>query len=160
MDDAASALFEKGFPAFARFLRSGEADVEEFLPPASGAEIEQLEEQLGVPLPASYKRFLRIARGMTVMGDSLQMHEGHPFFHDFPAKAAVARKGGAWPPPSQGMLCFAEFWLEGDGDQVLFDVRGGLVEGEYPVFYYAHEQPRVRKLADSFADWLEQIGDE
>ena len=82
MDDAALALFDKDFPAFARLLRSGEADIEEFLPSASDADIEELEGQLGVP--PSYKRFLRIARGMTGMGGSLQMHEGHPFFHDFP----------------------------------------------------------------------------
>jgi hypothetical protein len=30
-------------------------------------------------------------------------------------------KGGGWPPPSQGMLCFAEYSLEADGDQVLFE---------------------------------------
>ncbi len=169
MDDAALALFEKDFPAFAQFLRSGAAEpIDEFLPPAPEAEIKRLEEHLGVPLPASYKRFLQIARGMTLMGGSLQMYEGHPFFHAFPPQeretplhnSAVARKGGVWPPPSEGMLCFGEFCMEGDGDQVLFDVSGGLVDGEYPVFYYEHEQPSVRKLADNFAEWLEQIGDD
>lgn len=55
------------------------------------------------------------------------------------------------------MLCFAEFFLEADGDQVLFDVSGGLVAGEYPVVYYAHEgsPPSVRRVAGSFAEFLE-----
>ena len=46
--------------------------------------------------------------------------------------------------------------MEADGDQVLWDVSGGLRAGEYPIFYYAHEArpPSVRKLADSFETWL------
>lgn len=69
----------------------------------------------------------------------------------------VEAKGGTWPPPSQGMLCFGEFFMEADGDQVLFDVSGGLQHGEYPVMYYAHEScpPTVRKLADTFEQWLD-----
>jgi hypothetical protein len=31
------------------------------------------------------------------------------------------------------MLCFAEFFMEADGDQVLFDVSKGLINGEYPI---------------------------
>jgi len=54
------------------------------------------------------------------------------------------------------MLCFAEFFMEADGDQVLWDVSRGLVDGEYPIYYYAHEArpPSVRKLADCFDTWL------
>jgi hypothetical protein len=71
-------------------------------------------------------------------------------------RQVVARKGGGWPPASQGMLCFAEFFMEGDGDQVLWDVSHGLRGGEYPIYYYAHEArpPSVRKLAESFESWL------
>lgn len=32
----------------------------------------------------------------------------------------------------------AEYFLEDDGDQVLFKVADGLINGEYPVYYYAH----------------------
>jgi len=74
-----------------------------------------------------------------------------------PAQRRVVEfKGGGWPPPSQGMICFAEYFLEADGDQVLFDVSNGLVEGEYPVMYYSHESrpPTVRRLAGSFSEWL------
>ena len=59
------------------------------------------------------------------------------------------------------MLCFAEYFLEADGDQVLWDVKPGLQDGEYPVMYYAHESspPSVRQIAGSFREWLEQCLD-
>jgi hypothetical protein len=71
-------------------------------------------------------------------------------------RQVVNHKGGGWPPASQGMLCFAEFFMEADGDQVLWDVSSGLQEGEYPIYYYAHEArpPTVRKLSENFAMWL------
>jgi hypothetical protein len=55
------------------------------------------------------------------------------------------------------MLCFAEFFLEADGDQGLFDVASGLVKGEYSIMYWGHEgrPPSVRKLADTFAEFTE-----
>jgi hypothetical protein len=69
----------------------------------------------------------------------------------------VALKGGPWPPASQGMLCFAEFFMEADGDQVLFDTADGLVGGEYPIVYWAHEDrpPSVRRLAGSFGEFMD-----
>ena len=53
-------------------------------------------------------------------------------------RAVVTQKGGIWPPPSDGMHCFAEYFLEADGDQMLWDVRGGLRDGEYLIYYYTH----------------------
>lgn len=95
----------------------------------------------------------------------MQFGEQHPFVHEFepfdllsPAhQAVIDRKGGAWPPPSNGMLCFAEFFMESDGDQVLFDTSQGLVNGEYPVVYNAHDDqpPSVRRLASSFEEFME-----
>lgn len=91
----------------------------------------------------------------------------HPFFHDFPPldtltaqrRSLVDQRGGEWPRPSNGMLCFAEYFLEADGDQVLFDVAGGLSDGEYPVYYYAHSASpaSITRQADSFAEWIERV---
>jgi hypothetical protein len=39
------------------------------------------------------------------------------------------------------MLCFGDFWLEGDGDQVLFDLINKSANDDPPVIYYAHEGP-------------------
>jgi hypothetical protein len=151
------------FPRFARL--AADRELEHVLPPATAAEIAALEQRLGLPLPQSYKAVLLCARGFWLMGGVVQFGSGHPFVHDFPPldtlnaeqRRMVALKGGTWPPASQGMLCFAEFFIEADGDQVLFDTAGGLVDGEYPIVYWAHEDrpPSVRRLAGSFGDFME-----
>ena len=158
-------LFQR-FPAFGKHLHEmGLANgIEAEQPPASRDEIQRLEADLSVALPQSYKDFLECTTGFRMMNGTVQFGGQHPFFHDFPAweeltaqrRESIRAKGRTWPPPSQGMLCFAEFFMEADGDQVLFDISGGLRDGEYPVFYYSHEAepPSVRRLADSFGDWL------
>ncbi len=149
------------FPSFAEKVRAYEP--EHLRDGLSGDQLDKLEKELGVPLPSSYRTFLRCCGQMWLMGGVIQFAEGHPFFHNFPPLSelsprqieVVRARGGSWPPPSQGMLCFAEFFLEADGDQVLFDVSAGLNDGEYPVMYYAHEGPAVRLLASSFREFME-----
>jgi hypothetical protein len=153
------------FPDFAAKLGDGTVfGLEHIQPPASEDNLRKLEQSLGVPLPESYKSLMRCGRELWLLGGVVQFGFQHPFFHNFEPldkltpqqRRTVQQKGGAWPPPSQGMLCFAEFFMEADGDQVLFDVSGGLVKGEYPVLYYAHEgrPPSVRRLADAFPEFL------
>jgi hypothetical protein len=147
------------FPNFCGLLQAGKGEpVEEVLPAATEDEMAAIEDRLGLLLPHSYKQFLRCTRGLRLGGGVVQFGPQMPFFHNFSPfdcltprqRETVRRKGGAWPPPSQGMLCFAEYWRDADGDQVLFDVANGLKEGEYPVVYYAHEAspPSVDRLAD------------
>lgn len=139
------------FPEFYRLVQSGQGEpVEEVLPGASETEVKEIEQGLGVALPSSYKAFLRCCRGVWLSGGAVQFGQQHPFFHDFPAGVSS---------PSQGMLCFGEFFREGDGDQVLFDVSGGMKDDEYPVMYYAHENhpPTVKPLAPSFRQWLTEF---
>lgn len=153
------------FPGFVSKL-DGDTDPEQILPGASDEDIAKEEGLLGIPLPESYKRFLKLTRGFDLFGGSVQFGAQHPFPHDFPkigelsdAQLKVVKmKGGGWPPPSQGMLCFAEYFRDADGDQVLFDVAGGLVDGEYPVVYYSHEThpPTTTQIAASFAEWLNE----
>ena len=135
--------FQKDFPDFyQRLIEREGAEIEQILPPASDIEIGELERRLGVPLPESYKRLLRCARGFWLLGGIIQFGSQHPFYHDFPPleqltppqRKMLERKGGGWPPPSQGMLCFAEFFMEADGDQVLWDVSSGLLADDYPIF--------------------------
>lgn len=157
------------FPRFAELLAAGHGEVEQIQPPASDADIRALEKSLGVSVPGSYKQLLRCARGFWLFGGAVQFGGLHPFFHEFPALKeltsqqldVVKMKGGDWPPPSEGMLCFAEFFMEADGDQVLFDVKDGLRNDEYPIMYYAHESrpPTVRKLADDFYTFIENLLD-
>jgi hypothetical protein len=155
------------FPRFARAAPGYE--LENVLPPATAAEVMAVEQQLGLPLPESYKALLQCARGFWLMGGNVQFGSQHPFVHNFPPlesltpqqRQVVAFKGGPWPPASHGMLCFAEFFMEADGDQVLFDTGRGMVGGEYPVMYWAHEgrPPSVRQLASSFSDFMEALFD-
>jgi SMI1/KNR4 family protein SUKH-1 len=160
------------FPEFAAQLAARASEpylIEHVLPAATESAISSLETDLGLPLPDSYKRLLRITRGFWLLGGAIQLSAEHPFFHDFPPietltpqqRRGVTEKGGTWPPASQGMLCFAEYFLEADGDQVLWDVSKGLQGGEYPVVYYAHEgcPPGVRPLATGFGEWLRRCLD-
>ena len=159
------ACVGRRFPKFAS--RAINNSLEEVLPPVPELELVSLEERLGVPLPESYTSLLRCARGFWLRGGVVQLSAIHPFFHHFEPferlspqqQRAVQLKGGGWPPPSQGMLCFAEFFMEADGDQVLFDVSQGLVRGEYPVMYYSHESspPSVRVLSDGFETFVETL---
>jgi cell wall assembly regulator SMI1 len=153
------------FPTFANLVDDN--DLENVLPGATDAEIAAIENKIGISLPLSYKNLLKASRGFWLMGASIQFDTQHPFFHAFPAlnqlsqaqQAAVSKKGGAWPPPSNGMLCFAEFFMEADGDQVLFDVSQGLVNGEYPIVYYAHSArpASTRVLANSFEQFMNEF---
>jgi hypothetical protein len=131
------------FPKFA--ASADKIKIEYDLAPLTDEEIRELEKGLNIDLPASYKRFLKCTRGFCALGGSVQMSEGHPFFH--PAG------------PSAGFLCFAEFFMEGDGDQVLFDVTQKAENFEYPVYYYDHEAspPSVRKIANNFEQWLNEF---
>lgn len=157
------ANIHKLFPNFASLVNA--FHVENVLPPATDSEIAEIEGQLQIPLPDTYKGLLRCARGFWLIGGAVQFGTQHPFFHDFRSfdeltplqRNTLALKGGQWPPPTDGMLCFAEFFMEADGDQVLFDVSNGLIRGEYPIMYYSHEEcpPSVRKLADSFGEFME-----
>ena len=155
----------KLFPRFAALATSH--DIENVLPPSTAEEIGSMETRLGVSFPTDYKSLLSVTRGFWLMGGVVQFGRQHPFFHEFERlesltaiqQQSVRLKGGHWPPPSQGMLCFAEFFMEDDGDQVLFDVSSGLVAGEYPVMYYSHEDrpPSVRRLAQSFKEFMENF---
>ena len=158
----------KLFPAFGDKVRLGlGGPIEEVLEGASEEELAALERDLRLDLPPSYRAFLRCTRGVWFFGGIVQMSPAHPFFHEFPSiaeltpaqRSAVHARGGTWPPPSAGMLCFAEFFMEADGDQVLFDVTRRAADGELPVMYYAHDDspPSVRELAPNFRAWLEQF---
>ncbi|HUU85390.1 MAG TPA: SMI1/KNR4 family protein [Phycisphaerae bacterium] len=152
------------FPNFGASLRAGRGDpIEQVSGPATLDDIDAIEKRLAIPLPESYKRLLGCSSGFWLLGGCVKFQ--YPFFHDFPPleqltpiqRQTLDAKGGIWPPPTQAMLCFADFFWEADGDQVLFDVKSGLAEGEYPIVYYAHEScsPEARRVARRFDEWIE-----
>jgi hypothetical protein len=131
------------FPKLARFLGRHLDQVEELAGPATTEQIEELERALGVSLPESYRRFLRCTQAL-VYGDGL--HIGLPGTFQHPDEPGL---------PSAGRICFGDYWLEGDGDQVLFGE--GESGREPPVLYYNHAEPSVRRLAEDFPAWLESL---
>ncbi|MEJ3745944.1 SMI1/KNR4 family protein [Actinomycetes bacterium KLBMP 9797] len=137
------------FPRFARFLKANTDDIDQCRPGLDGAALARLEQDLGLRLPETYRTFLRCAREI-VVGDTLQMTTAHPFTHNS-AKVSL---------PTQGMLCIGEYWLDADGDQVLFDLRQEFAPDaadDPPVLYYDHGQPAVRPIANSFTAWIEAL---
>ena len=155
------------FPKFAARITQDDGVIHDVLPPATEADIRAAEQQVGVPFPESYKEFLRFARGFWMFRGCVQFGIQHPFRHEFEPLSSLSalqrdstrRKGGIWPPPSNGMLCFGEYFLEADGDQVLLDITEPMVNGEYRVMYYAHEgnPPSVRELAPDFRSFVEEV---
>ncbi|TDV57170.1 hypothetical protein CLV71_10141 [Actinophytocola oryzae] len=129
------------FPKLARFLRRNTDEIESMLPGMSPA---TLTSTIGMPLPAAYLLFLSHTREL-VVGDTLRLTRGHPFVH---TSAAVEL-------PTEGMLCFGEYWLEADGDQVLFDLRAGMAD-DPPVLYYAYAR-RVVEPIGRFTEWVESL---
>ena len=150
------------FPGFAEFKKARWQPVENVLPPITDSGLAQEEKLLRIKLPDSYKKFLRITRGFSSGDGSIQIGRQHPFFHEFEELSAlnpeqrevVRERGGKWPPPSDGMLCFSEMFMLADGDQALFDVKRGLRKGEYPVYYYAHDWPKIIHIFDGFEDFM------
>jgi hypothetical protein len=135
------------FPRFASFLKRRAADIEEMEPPASEAQVAEIEASLGLPLPDAYKRLLLCTGGFSIRQLDFRSH--HRFVH---------RASPGSELPTEAMLCFAQYWLEADGDQVLFDVKRH-PGSDPPVFYYAHEAlpPQVRRIAASFTEWIESL---
>ncbi|HEX6352711.1 SMI1/KNR4 family protein [Actinophytocola sp.] len=127
------------FPKMARFLRVNPDEVESMLPGASEAELPAM------ALPAAYRRFLVRTREL-VIGDTLRLTRDHPFVHTS-TKVVL---------PTEGMLCFGEYWFEADGDQVLFDLRDGVVD-DPPVLYYAHGRRTVERIGKTFTGWIESL---
>lgn len=136
---------QAAFPKLGRFLRKQSDLVECLAAGASEADLDDLERSLGTTLPGAYRAWLRTARVLELPG--LRLGAEHPFPH---------RSERGVLQPAEGMLCIADYFLEADGDQVLFDLREASTD-DPPVFYYAHSIPEVRRLAKSFTAWIEGL---
>ena len=136
-------LLEPDFPRFARFFRKNLEAIESMEAGASDEEIAAFEASLEAALPDAYKQFLKCCRSMG-LGDTLKFGLPLTFVHKSPSGSEL---------PTDGLLCFGECWLEGDGDQMLF----GKGDADPPVFYYAHEVPELPQVAANFVEWVEGI---
>ena len=116
------------FPTFS--VLAANYDLEMVQAAATHEEIASIEKNLNQPLPKAYKNLLSCTRGFWLMGGAVQFDLQHPFLHPYSSANQTSE-------PAK-YLCFAEFFMESDGDQVLFDLGGGLQNDEYPIVYYAH----------------------
>ncbi len=136
------------FPTFSQLAPN--YDLESVQAAASQDEIVRIEKNLNLPLPQAYKDLLSCTRGFWLMGGVVQFDLQHPFLHPYSIETKTSE--------SVEYLCFAEFFMEADGDQVLFDLRGGLQSGEYPIVYYAHSaKQKIRLLANTFTEFMENF---
>lgn len=129
---------------FPRFTAHYGQHLDGVQPPLTVEKIHALETGLGIPLPESFRRFLGCTGGF-------QLYRPWLHFDSLFVRFEL----------SPNTLFFGEYFKEADGDQVFFDVSQGLKDGEYPVYYYCHEDrpPAIWKLADSFVQWLEGLPD-
>lgn len=110
---------------------------------ASEAEVSELEELLGSPLPREYRLFLKMSRYLKI-DDGIEVggldHEGISVTES-PWISDQHREGVEY-------LVFANYWCYADGDQLMFD----LSEPDCPVVAYLHEHgPLFEDYAPSFS---------
>ena len=142
----AIARITETFPKFGAFLKRRAKDlVEEIEPPITDEQLAELQREAGGTLPGTYVRLLRCCAGIWL--ERLDLRSHNVLVHKSQPDVTL---------PTHGFLCFGEYSLEADGDQVLFDQKT-LGDDDPPVFYYAHEVPEVRQLAPRFSEWVEAL---
>lgn len=141
------AGLQEEFPKCGRWLRRIVGQIDQLALPVSEAQLFETEQLLGLHLPAEWKRFLRCTAALSLEGLQIGLDRTY-----------IIKPAAGVMLPIDGMLCFGEYWLEADGDNVLFDLRPGTGD-DPPVVYYSHEAPRqkVRTVATSFTRWLEAL---
>ncbi len=132
------------FPKFAALVKRKFHSSSLPEPGATDDTIREVEDGLGIQLPDKLVALLRASRQIELEGLTIGTHI---FFHE-------SRSGLSCP--SEGMLCFADYWLDADGDQMLINPKD-LPNDDPPVYYYAHSIPEVRPTKKTFSAWLESL---
>lgn len=104
------------------------------LPAASEEQIANQERELGFTLPARVHELFRLTSGIHVsVGVDIRLSDMFELsLHD------------------ERYYVLGEFWKEADGDQLL------LRPGEEIIWYYAHEQNKVKRLCKDMDELLEK----
>lgn len=121
------------------------------------AQAKEAERRLGIPLPASYQRF------MTRLGPkTFRNIEGEPGFDVTILTPGELDSSGHWlidpdeVPTEDAPARAVAFASTGHGDCFVFDVGAGL-DGEYPVFLYQHELNCYEPYAGNFATCIKRF---
>lgn len=124
----------KQYPKFSKALANVLGPSDEILPAATEAQIDKQEELLKFIFPAKVREFFLLSAGINV------------------STGVTIMLSGMFRMTIHGeQYCvLGEFWKEADGDQLL------LRTGDETIWYYAHEQDKVKPLCNDMTELLEK----
>ena len=122
------------YPKFSKALAKALEPSDEIQPAATEEQIASQESVLDFTLPAQVREFFLLTAGIQV------------------STGVILSLSGMFDLTIHGerYCVLGEFWKEADGDQLL------LRPGEETIWYYAHEQDKVKRLCNDMAELLEK----
>ena len=122
------------YPKFSKALAKALEPSDEIQPAATEEQIASQESVLDFTLPAQVREFFLLTAGIQV------------------STGVILSLSGMFDLTIQGgrYCVLGEFWKEADGDQLL------LRPGEETIWYYAHEQDKVKRLCNDMTELLEK----
>ena len=122
------------YPKFSKALAKVLDSTDEIQPAATEEQIGNQESVLDFALPAQVREFFLLTAGINV------------------STGVIIELSGLFELTIHGnrYCVLGEFWKEADGDQLL------LRPGEETIWYYAHEQDKVKRLCNDMAELLEK----
>ena len=124
----------KQYPKFSKALAKILEPSDEILPAATEAQIDKQEELLKFLFPAKVREFFLLSAGINVStGVTIMLTE----------MFRMTIHGEQY-------CVLGEFWKEADGDQLLLRI------GDETIWYYAHEQDKVKPLCNDMTELLEK----
>ena len=122
------------YPKFSKALAKVLDSTDEIQPAATEEQIGNQESVLDFTLPSQVREFFLLTAGINV------------------STGVIVELSGTFNLTIHGerYCVLGEFWKEADGDQLL------LCPGEETIWYYAHEQDKVKRLCNDMAELLEE----
>ena len=122
------------YPKFSKALAKVLDSTDEIQPAATEEQIGNQESVLDFALPAQVREFYLLTAGINV------------------STGVIIELSGLFELTIHGnrYCVLGEFWKEADGDQLL------LCPGEETIWYYAHEQDKVKRLCNDMTELLEK----
>ena len=122
------------YPKFSKALAKALEPSDEIQPAATEEQIASQESVLDFTLPSQVREFFLLTAGINV------------------STGVILSLSGMFDLTIHGerYCVLGEFWKEADGDQLLLRL------GEETIWYYAHEQDKVKRLCDDMTELLEK----
>ena len=122
------------YPKFSKALAKGLDPSDEIQPAATEEQIRNQESVLDFTLPSQVREFFLLTAGINV------------------STGVIVELSGTFNLTIHGerYCVLGEFWKEADGDQLL------LRPGEDTIWYYAHEQDKVKRFCNDMTELLEK----